>query len=413
MLSLDEARGLVAERADNRLVGSQNPAAESVALGAAHGRRLAENLHADGPWPSTDRSAMDGFAVCAGPDGVPAGSVLPVVGESLAGHPFAGTAGPGQAIRIMTGAVVPAPFDAVVPVEDTDGYEGQTVNIRPAVAPGANVRPLGSEVGAGDLLIPRGTRLRAAEIGALAVLGRHEVSVFRRPRVAILSTGDEVVDVHVAPEPHQVRDSNSHALAAQVLELGGEPLRLGVGRDDAADLEERIGRGLREADVLLTIGGVSKGTHDLVHRAFETQGVERVFHGVRLKPGKPSYFGEQADGAFVFGLPGNPASCFTVFDLLVRPLLLRLAGAPAAAAYPELAQVAVGGAPGRSNRREQAVPARLEFDGESRAIAHLLAVQPSGDPFGLLGATGYGLVPAERAPADAGRIAYVPFGVQL
>lgn len=386
-------------------------AAETVALADAAGRWLAEDVHADGPWPATDRSAMDGFALGLGDAAaLPAGSRLPVVGESLAGHPFEGTVPPGAAIRIMTGAVVPKGADSVVPVEHTSGYEGAEVELREPVRRGQNVRPMGSEVQAGQLLLARGTRIRAAEVGALAVLGRVRVDVARRPVVAILATGDEVVPADRVPLPHQVRESNSHALAVQVAECGGTALRLGIAPDEEQPLRALLARGLAEADVLVTIGGVSKGTHDLVHTTLAALGVQPVFHGIQLKPGKPTFFGIAPQARAVFALPGNPASCFTVFDLLVRPWLQRLCGATVHA-EPERARA--GGTLPRANAREQAVPALLAPDAHGALVAHMLPVSPSGDPFALAPANGYVLVPPGTAPAAGDLLPMVAFGTGI
>jgi molybdopterin molybdotransferase len=387
---MSKALSLVEARA--RVLAASVPAlaTEAVALADAHGRVLARALAADGPWPATDRAAMDGFAVVAGA-GLAAGAQLPVVGESLAGRPFAGSLRAGQAIRIMTGAVVPAGADAVVAVEQTSGFAGASVTITAAVRPGQHVRPRGSEMTAGRVVLPAGRRLRAAEIGALAVLGHARVDVVARPRVAIVATGDEVVPIEATPLPHQVRESNSWALAAQVHECGGVGTRLGVAPDEPAALRALLARGLASADVLVTIGGISKGTHDLVHGTLTELGVRTEFHGLDLKPGKPTYFGlGPAGGArWVFGLPGNPASSFTVFDLLVRPLLLRLQGVDVSASPLALL---VGGTPWQTNARLQAVPARLRA-GPSGLVAELAAPSPSGDPFSLLGGDGYVLVP--------------------
>ena len=364
---------------------------ETVELAAAHGRHLAVPVHADGPWPATDRSAMDGFALRAN-DAAVAGATLPVVGESLAGKPFAGPLPAGRAIRIMTGAVVPDGADCVVPVEFTSGFVGDVVTVQKPVAAGANVRARASEVAAGALVLPAGRLLRAAEIGVLAVLGHAQVPVVRRPRVAILATGDEVVPVAAAPLPHQVRESNSWALAAQVVECGGEAVRLGIAPDEAAPLRAALQRGLADADVLLTIGGISKGTHDLVHGMLAELGVQPEFHGIDLKPGKPTFFGVHGGAArrYVFGLPGNPASTFTVFDLLVRPLLQVLLGEPAA----EWRTMAPAGETAwQRNSRLQAMPARLEPGADGRLTAALVPPSPSGDPFGLAGGGVYVLVP--------------------
>lgn len=385
--------------------------AETVALADAAGRWLAEDVLADGPWPATDRSAMDGFALGLGEqEALPAGSRLPVVGESLAGHPFAGALPRGAAIRIMTGAVVPPGADTVVPVEHTSGYEGAEVELRELARRGQNVRLMGSEVRAGQLLLARGTRIRAAEVGALAVLGRVRVAVARRPVVAILATGDEVVPAECTPLPHQVRESNSHALAAQVAECGGTALRLGIAPDEEPPLRILLARGLAEADVLVTIGGVSKGTHDLVHTTLAALGVHAVFHGIQLKPGKPTFFGIAPGSRAVFALPGNPASCFTVFDLLVRPWLQRLCGA-SAQNEPDLGRA--GGVLPRANAREQAVPALLAPDAQGALVAHMLPVSPSGDPFALAPANGYALVPPGSAPVAGALLPVVSFGTGI
>ncbi len=370
---------------------------EIVSLEQARGRRLAQAVATDGPWPATDRSAMDGFAVVAG-QGLPAGAQLSVIGESLAGAPFLGAIHAGCAIRIMTGAVVPHGADSVVPVEQTSGFAGDQVTMNAAVRTGQNIRRLGSEAVAGQLVMAQGSRIRAAEIGALAVLGRTKVEVFARPRVAIVATGDEVVPVSATPLPYQVRDSNSWALAAQIEECGGEALRHGVAPDEREALRRTLEGALETADLVLTIGGISKGTHDLVHDTLAKLGVATDFHGIHLKPGKPTYFGSRECGGkrtFVFGLPGNPASSFTVFDLLVRPLLLRLQGA---APRPWSERAALRGS-FRDNARLQATPARLFSEGTTR-IAELLPPSPSGDPFSLVAGTCYALLPAGSKPGE-------------
>lgn len=383
---------------------------ESVALLAARGRRLAQDYYADTPWPSADRSAMDGYGLRAGADGCASGTSLEVVGVCLAGHPFAGDVRDGEAIRIMTGSLVPTCIDAVAPVENTTGYVdvGATVTLTAPVAAGANIRPVGSEVAVGDLLLAAGTRIGAAEVGALAVLGIDPVPVFCRPIVSILATGDEVVAIDRVPALHQVRNSNAYALAAQVEASGGEPRLLGIAPDDPKSLRQCLERGLAEADILLTIGGVSKGTHDLVHDLLTELSVERIFHGVALKPGKPVFFGcryeterqgvtRLAQRTYVFGLPGNPASTFTVFDLLVRPLLGYLGGAPMDEREPMVARAA--GQPFRKNWRLQAVPTVLRTDAEGVLVADLASSKPSGDPFGLTGATAYALIPPDTEPS--------------
>ncbi len=390
-LSLFEARAVVLAAVATRQLPEQVP------LRSAHGRVLAERVVAPGPWPATDRAAMDGFAMAVGADGLAVGMRLPVVGQSLAGRPFAESLAVGTAIRIMTGAVVPVGANAVVPVEQTSGFAGATVQLLAPVRAGQHVRLLGSELAAGTELMSPGRWLRAAEIGVLAVLGQHVVTVAQRPRVAIVATGDEVVAIEASPLPHQVRESNSWALAAQVEECGGIALRLGVAPDEPVALRALLQRGLEQCDVLVTIGGISKGTHDLVHGTLAELGVATHFHGIDLKPGKPTYFGMAAPPAgprYVFGLPGNPASSFTVFDLLVRPLLLAMQGA---APTEWATRVPVGGAAWHANARLQAVPARL-VPSAVGLVAELVSPSPSGDPFSLLNGSVYALVEEHRAP---------------
>ncbi len=365
----------------------------------SHGRRLFEDLRAADPWPTTDRSAMDGFALAAGSRSYAVGARFKILGESLAGHPFVGRLQPDTALRIMTGAVVPEDADRVLRVEDSNGFEAEELLLKADSEAGANIRPLGSELAAGSRLLEAGSRIRASEIAALAVLGVHQVAVHRAPRVAILATGDEVVPVDQQPGEHQLRDSNSQALAAQVRECGGEAISLGIVGDRADELRAALARGLAEADLLITIGGVSKGSHDLVHGALSDLGVEQRFHGIALKPGKPTFFGRQGSpesGCFVFGLPGNPASCVTVFDLLVRPLLLRLGGDRGC---KQLATARLQGPEIRKNWRSQAVPCRLRTAQDGGLIAETLPFSPSGNPFSMLEADAYALIPGDRDPS--------------
>jgi molybdopterin molybdotransferase len=405
-----------------RVLAAARPLAstETVPLAAVRGRVLARPIRSDQAWPPTDRSAMDGFAVAAGTAGLRAGATLPVDGESLAGKPFAGALLPSRAIRIMTGAVVPPGADAVVPVEQTSGFAGPTVTLQADVRAGQNVRHHGSELAAGAVVLAAGARVRAAEVGVLAVLGCTHVEVAPRPVVAIVATGDEVVPCEQRPEPHQVRESNSWALAAQVEECGGQPLRLGIAPDEPNALRALLQRGLQQADVLVTIGGISKGTHDLVHDAFAQLGVRTDFHGIELKPGKPTFFGTAADGGagaeargrrYVFGLPGNPASSFTVFDLLVRPLLAVLQGAPPG---EPTARVTAAGSAWHPNARLQAVPAALRAHATGLA-ADLARPSPSGDPFGLVHGDCYALIAPDARAADAPAVTIAgrSSGVQL
>ena len=404
-IGLDEARRRVLDHA--RALRRT----EELGLLAALGRTLARELRCDAPWPVTDRSAMDGFALRSGPG---PGAVLPVVGEALAGLPFAGVLPPGAALRIMTGAVLPRGADAVVRVEDTSGFgglEGDAARVRidVAVSPGTNVRARGSELEAGAVVLRAGTVLRAAELGVLSVLGITAVPVSARPRVAIVSTGDELVDVTASPAPHQVRDSNSWAIAAQCLEHGAAPERLGSVADETEALRSALTRGL-DRDGLITLGGASSGTHGPVHVTLRSLGVREVFHGVQLKPGKPSFFGVRDDAerrCAVFGLPGNPASAFTTFELFVAPMLAALLGQVVEDDRRALHARLAGAIPA-SNARTQAIPARLLGGADGALHAVLGVVTASGDPFGLCGGDALAIVPAEVSLAAADLVRVLP-----
>ena len=286
------------------------------------------------PW---DNSAMDGFAVrsadvaTASPD---APVRLRVVGEAAAGHLPTAEVGEGAAVRVLTGGLIPAGADAVVPVEDTDVAPGvaalpEAVAVRVPAAAGRHVRIAGSDLRAGAVVLESGATVTAAAVAALAATGHASVMVHRRPRVAIVSTGDELVPVGEVPGPASIPDSNGASLAAQVRELGAEAIRLGIARDDREDIRERLRKGIAQADVVIASGGVSVGAHDLVKEALTELGELRLWR-VAIQPGKPLAFGRTtaADGhpVLLFGLPGNPVSSFVTFELFVRPAIRTLAG---------------------------------------------------------------------------------------
>lgn len=295
---------------------------EEVALEEASGRVLAEAVRAGRPLPGVDNSAMDGYAVRAGE--LP--GTLPVVGVAAAGAPLDGAIAAGTAVRIFTGAAMPAGLDAVVLQEDArrdDGPDGARVTL-PATRVGENVRFAGEDLAVGEVALAAGTRLGPGELGLLAALGATRLRVHRRPRVAILATGDELVDAAVVPGPGQVVDSSRHALAYAVRLLGGEATYLGIVPDEQAASERAIGAALGY-DVVLTTGGVSVGDRDFVKAAFEASGVLLEMWKVAMKPGKPLAFGRRGE-TLVFGLPGNPVSSMVSFELFVRPALLALQG---------------------------------------------------------------------------------------
>lgn len=236
----------------------------------------------------------------------------------------------GHAVEIMTGAAVPAGADAVVMVEYSSAA-GDQVEIRRTVAAGENVVPAGAEAKAGDVLLHPGARLEPAQIAMGAAVGKANIKVYRKPRVAVLSTGDELVDVSEIPAPHQIRNSNSYSLRAQVIQANGEPLQLPVAPDEEGKLTTLIHAGLETADLLLLSGGVSMGKFDLVEMVLAKLGAQFFFTGALIQPGRPVVFGEIRKGSRVvpfFGLPGNPVSVMTTFDLFVRPLLDAMGGAP-------------------------------------------------------------------------------------
>ena len=248
---------------------------------------------------------------------------LAVVGEVAAGTVAIHELAPGQAYRILTGAPLPLGSDAVVPQEDVRRDEGHVALEKP-VQPGAYVRPRGEDIRPGDRLLEPGTVLRPAALGVLAALGRSRVDVFRRPTVAVLSTGDELVTPDAPLGPGQIPDSNTYTLCGLVEEAGAVPLSLGIARDRRDELVERFGQGL-EADVLVSSAGVSVGDRDFVREAIEALGARLDFWKVNMRPGKPLTFGHLGERLF-FGLPGNPVSCMVTFELFVRPALRRMGG---------------------------------------------------------------------------------------
>jgi len=294
-----------------------------VGLLDALGLPLAEDVAADADSPPFDKALMDGYAVRAADGPGERG----VIEDVPAGTVPTRTVGPGEATRIMTGAMLPAGADAVVPFEKTEG-DGPRVRLLNPPRPGDNLLPRGREMRAGEVLFHAGRRLRPQDLGLLATVGHAEPLVVPRPVVHVVSTGDEVVPWDATPGPGQIRNSNGPMLVAQVRRAGGVGHFVGLAPDDPAGLERDVRRGL-EADVLVLSGGVSAGKRDLVPEVLERLGVRAMFHKVALKPGKPLLFGDLArDGTptLVFGLPGNPVSSFVCFELFVRPALAALAG---------------------------------------------------------------------------------------
>lgn len=294
-------------------------AARTCPISQALGLVLAEDVRASEDMPPFPASAMDGYAVIA----AEGSSGRRVIGEQDAGLKKPLRVQAGEAVRIMTGAPLPEGADAVIPVEWTHAQAGM-VYVQKPVFSGDYVRPAGQDIRTGEIVLERGGVVGPAEIGLLATLGRREVPVYPRPRVAVMASGDELVPPDITPGPGQIRDSNSYALSAAVEAAGGEPLSLGVVADDAQALRKALLRGVTEADMLITSGGVSMGARDLIKPLLEELGTVH-FGRVAIKPGKPLTFAT-VQGKPVFGLPGFPVSSLVMFEVFVRPALRRMAG---------------------------------------------------------------------------------------
>jgi len=369
-----------------------------VPLDRARGHVLSETVVADRDFPPTDRSAMDGFAVRAS-DVTEAGQQLELIGEVRAGQPVGSVVvGAGQAVRIMTGSIVPPGADAVVMVEYTaETNDGSRVRIDDVPKRGRHIRRRGEDLQRGGTTLEPGTPIDAPEIAALASVGKISVRVHRKPVVRVLSTGDEIVGPQQTPAEHQTRNSNAYALVAQLAELGLVGSYLGIAGDELDDLDRRIADGL-EADALLITGGVSAGKYDLVSNALTAAGMRLLFHKVAVKPGKPILAGRR-DGCLVIGLPGNPVSTYTGFAVFVLPALRRLLGyrhwrnRPLLAKLAEPLTVRAG--------RETYVLARLDSTDDgltARRVQHT----GSGDILALARSNGFIVCPADGADHPAG-----------
>jgi molybdopterin molybdotransferase len=340
VLTFEDARRAVEEQAALIRANNVRPLrAESVDLLAAAGRVLAEPVLADRDIPPFPRSTRDGYAVrSADLSELPA--TLEMIGEIKAGEKLdriPPAIGSRQTVAIMTGAPVPTGPDAVVMVEYTS-QRGKQVEITRAVAPGENIVPRGAEARAGTTLLDRGLRLNEAAIALAASVGKSRLQVYARHRVAVLTTGDEIVDIDATPGPTQIRNSNSYSLAAQIRRAGGEPVLLPVAPDELQRLRRLIEEGLN-SDLLLMTGGVSMGRYDLVEQALSEMNADFFFTGAKIQPGRPVVFGKCGAGTpardgvstprartYFFGLPGNPVSTMVTFELFARPMLEALAG---------------------------------------------------------------------------------------
>jgi molybdopterin molybdotransferase len=391
MLRYEQARNKVIEQVGKKR-GPRTVA--SVSVWDALGFVLAQEVKTDREYPPFDRSTRDGYAVRSKNAG--AGSQLKCVGEIKAGDTVREALASGACVQIMTGAAVPAGADAVVMIEHTQ-REGERVRFERAAHAGQNIVPRGSEATAGQTILTPGMRLGYAELALAAQVGAVQLQCAKRPRVAILSTGDEVVLIDENPGPFQIRNSNSVSLAAQVRMAGGEPVVLGNAADQAEDLGEKIERGLKE-DALVLSGGVSMGKYDLVESVLKAMGAEFFFDAVAIRPGKPAVFG-MCRGKPVFGLPGNPVSTMVTFELFVAPAIDLLSGAEARKL--PLVEARLGAALNERPGLAHFLPARIEWRG---AVVEVKALQwqGSGDIAALAKANCFLVVPAEKDKIEAG-----------
>ncbi len=382
---------------------------ESVTLRRAAGRVLAEEVRSDVDLPPFEKSAMDGFAVHSA-DVSDAGPERPVelrsVGECRAGVPLDVSVARGQCVAIYTGAELPGDCDAVVMVEDTES-EGDSVRIARAAQAGQHVSHLGEILEVGGLVASPGRRLTAADLSVLAAVGAEPLPVFRRPRVSVLTTGDELVPVTERPGRGQIREGNTLYLAAACERAGVEVVEVGIVPDDEDQLLARFGSALEECDALVTTGGVSMGKYDLVGSTFERLGVEPVLHKVAIKPGKPIWFGMRGKTP-VFGLPGNPVSSLLGFEVFVRPAFARLSGAGEEEERPRIRRGIWDGPPTRAHWREQNLPATLSQAEDGRDHLAPLPWRGSADIFGASRAAALAVVPPETVVEPGGEIEYRP-----
>lgn len=389
MLTVDQALELIE--------ASVRPAAPvSAPLHAARGLTLEADIVSDIDSPPFDKALMDGFAVRSGDVQGPA-DCLRIVGELTAGHVSDRVLAGGETVRIMTGAPIPSGADAVIRVEDAV-VDGDSVRFPGgAVAAGKNVLHKGTAMRSGEVVIPAGRMLRAPELGLLAELGRACVSVIPSPSVALLATGDELVPVAQSPGAGQIRNSNETMLQAQLSRMGCDVAPLGIARDDATELAERIRKGL-EHDVLCLSGGVSMGKLDLVPAALASCGVGEVFHKVYLKPGKPIWYGilDAEDGRrrHIFGLPGNPVSSMVCCELFVQTAVRLLSGRTPGRATPVPSKLAV--AHTHRDERPTFLPARCEATVDGPLVS----------PIGWKGSADL------RSTVEANCMAFFPAGVR-
>jgi molybdopterin molybdotransferase len=391
MLTYGQARRKIIEQVEK----AKGPrATASISVWDALGFVLAQEIKADRDYPPFHRSTRDGYAVRAAE--AEGRATLRCVGETKAGDTVAQPLAPGTCIQIMTGAAVPDGADAVVMVEHTT-REGDSVRFDRVAQPGQNIVPRSSEGKRGDTILSAGTRLGYAELALAAQVGATQLCCAAKPRIAILSTGDEEVAIDQQPGAFQIRNSNSVSLAAQVRLAGGEPILLGNAADRIEDLREKILSGLRE-DVLVLSGGVSMGKYDLVETVLKDLGAEFYFDAVSIRPGKPAVFGK-CQNTLVFGLPGNPVSTMVTFELFVVPAIDLLSGVTARDL--PLVEARLAAALNEKPGLAHFLPARVEWKAATPEV-RALPWQGSGDIAALARANCFLMVAADRTQVNVG-----------
>ncbi len=400
VVSYADASRIVREHAD----GLAGHTPHSSSLLDALGMVLAEPVRADRDQPPFPRSTRDGFA-CRAAD-LASGQALNVTGLIRAGESAARPVKAGEAVEIMTGAPVPPGADCVIMVEHVQlDHDMIRLVQKRSIVPGENIVPTGAEARAGEVIVPRGTRISAAQVAVAAACGAAQLSVFAQPRVAIVATGDELVEVDQRPLIHQIRNSNSYSVAAQVLAAGAQPVRLAIARDERGDLEAIIRTAL-QSDLVLLSGGVSMGKYDLVEEVLLSLGAEFFFTGALIQPGKPVVFGRlsvEDRPVYFFGLPGNPVSTMVTFSLFVEPLLGALCGEPTRG--PSFAQARLAHDVQVKTGLTRFLPAILRSTAEP--TVETVAWQGSGDIASTSRSNCFLVVPPDRPLLAAGETATI------
>jgi molybdenum cofactor synthesis domain-containing protein len=390
-----------------QIVRQQTPvlASETVQIEAAMGRVLAQDIVADSDLPPFDRSQMDGYAVRA--ENVKSAPVrLRIVGESAAGRGWHHKLEEGQAVRIMTGAPVPAGADSVQQVELAHELKDKTVvELLESVEVGRSIVKQGAEIRAGETILNAGTTINAAMMAVLAAFGYAKVEVFRRPRVGVLATGTELVPIDQKPGQDQIRDSNNYSIGAYAELAGAVVERLPLSGDETSLLKKQIMDAAERCDMIVTSGGVSMGVYDVTKSALKELDAEIFFERVALRPGKPTVFARLPNGTLVFGLPGNPVSVSVTFNLFARAALRAMQGATEPALKQETAALARS-AKG-TKERESYLPAQLTTNDDGELIAFPLKWGGSSDFVAFAVATALVIVPADVKTIEAGSLVNV------